>query len=193
MKVNGSYTLDATHVEVWPHIFDPAELASLIPGCQRLEQVSPDEYHGTFMMWLSAISGAYETTVRVLEREEPARCRFEGEVTGPTGRVTGTATFWLAENNDQTLLTYEAQGILSGALGTDRPRFVEGVAKTLINQGLDKLNRDLQAERAAATGSVQPASPATPWQRRYGCALSIFQSLLARIRSALRRSTSSSN
>ncbi len=193
MKINGSYSLDASRVEVWPHIFDPAELASLIPGCQRLEQVSPDEYHGTFMMWLSAISGAYETTVRVLEREEPERCRFEGEVTGPTGRVTGTATFSLAEDNDQTLLTYEAQGILSGALARMSPRFVEGVAKTLINQGLDKLNRDLQAERAAAAGSVQPASPVTPWQRRYGCALSIFRSLLARIRSALRRSTSNSN
>lgn len=188
MKVTGSYTLDAPRTDVWPHIFDPAELASLIPGCQRLEQVSPDEYRGQFMVWLSAINGTYETTVRVLEREEPERCRFAGDVTGPTGRVSGTAAFALADSGEQTLLTYEAQGILSGALARMSPRFVEGVAKTLINQGLDKLNRDLQAERAAASGSVQPAS-----QRRYGCALSIFQSLLARIRSALRRSTSSSS
>ena len=162
MKVSGSYTLDATCAEVWPHIFDPAELASLIPGCQRLEQVAPDEYHGTFLMWLSAISGAYETTVRVLEREEPDHCRFEGDVTGPTGRVNGTATFWLTESDDQTLLTYEAQGILNGALARMNPRFVEGVAKTLINQGLDKLNHDLVAARSAEPGSVQPASPVSP-------------------------------
>ena len=194
MKITGSYTLDATRAEVWPHIFDPAELASLIPGCQQLEQVSPDEYRGQFMVWLSAVNGAYETTVRVLEREEAERCRFQGDVTGPAGAVTGTAEFTLADSaggaGGQTLLTYEAQGILTGALSRMSPRFVEGVAKTLINQGLDKLNRDLQAERAEAAeaaGSVQPAS-----QRRYGCVLSIFRSLLARIRSVLRPSTSSS-
>ena len=193
MKVTGSYTLDAPRTDVWPHIFDPAALAGLIPGCQRLEQVAPDQYRGQFMVWLSAVNGAYETTVRVLEREEPSHCRFQGEVTGPTGAVRGTAEFTLAESDHGTLLTYEAQGIPSGALARMSPRFVEGVAKTLINQGLDKLNRDLiAAQKAAAAGDVQPAGPVVSPQRRFGCVLSIFQSLLARIRSALRPSTSSS-
>ena len=40
VEIVGSYMLEASIDEVWPHIFDPASLMSLIPGCQQLEQVA---------------------------------------------------------------------------------------------------------------------------------------------------------
>ncbi len=148
MRLSGTYTLDAPRSAVWPHIFDPTSLISLIPGCQRLDQVSPDEYRGQLLVWLSAVNGAYETYVKVEEQHEPDACRFRGEVTGPTGAISGVAAFTLQALDDRTLLAYQAEGIVTGALGKLNARFLEGVANTLIHQGLGKLNAELITQQA---------------------------------------------
>jgi uncharacterized protein len=192
MRVSGSYTLDAPRSVVWPRIFDPSSLISLIPGCQRLEQVSPGEYRGQLLVWLSAVNGAYETYVKVEDQAEPDHCRFRGEVTGPTGVISGTAAFTLEALPDQrTLLDYQADGLVTGALGKLNARFLEGVAHTLIQQGLVKLNEELLLEQAAAAPVVITANagPSTttsviPSARRSGCALSILRFPLAKTRSA---------
>ena len=147
MRIASNYTFDASPEEVWPHIFDPVSLVGLIPGCQTIQQVSVDEYRGQIGIVLPAIVGTYETVVKLVEHDEPQHCTFEGEVTGATGSIKGTASFRLKEVNGQkTLLEYEGQGLITGALGKLSSRFIEGVARTLINQGLAQLNRDLKSD-----------------------------------------------
>ncbi len=145
VEIVGSYMLEASVDEVWPHIFDPASLMSLIPGCQQLEQVSPDEYRGQIQVAIAAVSGTYDTYVRVVERDSPRHCRFEGEVSGSTGRVRGSASFTLKEVEEQknSLIEYQAKGMITGALARLNPRYVEGIARTLINLGLTNLNQQL--------------------------------------------------
>jgi carbon monoxide dehydrogenase subunit G len=146
MKITGNYTFKVPRERVWPRIFDPASLLGLIPGCKNLEQVGPREYRGQIQINLAAVSGSYDTLVTILERREPDYCRFDGEVDGPTGLISGTAAFTLREVQGETILDYEAQGVITGALAKLSPRFVEGIAKTLINQGLARLNKELQVE-----------------------------------------------
>ena len=132
------------------------------------------------MMWLSAISGAHETTVRVLEREEPRALPLQGDVWFDRPGQRQPVSGWQTATQTPT---YEAQGILSGA-GTDEPlRFVEGVAKTLINQGWTP-NRGHQAgEPQLAT--VQPASPCQSLAKEgMDAHCRSFGPLLARIRSS---------
>jgi carbon monoxide dehydrogenase subunit G len=153
VEIVGSYVLEASIGEVWPHIFDPASLMSLIPGCQQLEQVSPDEYRGRIQVAIAAVSGTYDTYVRVVERDSPRHCCFEGEVSGSTGRVRGSASFTLKEVEEQnnSLIDYQAKGMITGALARLNPRYVEGIARTLINLGLTNLNQQLGAQPVAKT------------------------------------------
>jgi len=153
IEIVGSHKLEASIDEVWPHIFDPTSLMSLIPGCQQLEQISPDEYRGQIRVAIAAVSGSYDTYVRVVRRDPPLHCRFEGEVSGSTGRVTGSASFSLKEvdEQDNALIEYQAKGMITGALARLNPRYVEGVARTLINLGLTNLNQQLQAQPVAET------------------------------------------
>jgi hypothetical protein len=51
-------------------------------------------------------------------------------------------------NPNQTIIDYEGQAMIGGALARLNTRFIEGVAKTLIDQGLAKLNQQVQAEAA---------------------------------------------
>lgn len=146
MKIAGAYTLDAPVERVWPLIFDPVALVGLIPGCQRMEQVGPNEYRGQIHVGLTGITGIYETVVKIAEREEPHFCRLEGEVTSSAGSIKGSASFRLKEEVDhRTLIEYEGNAILMGALAKFSSRFFEGVAQTMINQGLAKLNDQLRA------------------------------------------------
>ena len=144
MRVSGSYILDSDPTEVWGRVFDPASLASLIPGCERLVQISSDEYRGEMSLALPAVSGSFETYVKILEQREPDICRLKGEITGPTGIIAGTAFFSLQQVDAQTRLEYQGDALITGALAKMPARFIEGVAATLLRKGLAKLNKDLQ-------------------------------------------------
>jgi carbon monoxide dehydrogenase subunit G len=52
---------------------------------------------------------------------------------------------------DNSLIEYEAKGMITGALAKLSPRFVKGVAQTLINMGLADLNKQLRAQAVADT------------------------------------------
>ena len=147
MKIASHYTFTAPRERIWPLIYDPVVLAGLVPGCERLEQVSPDEYRGQIQLRLPAVVGTYQTYVKLLERKEPGYCLFAGEVTGSPGTIKGTASFRLqALNEHETLMAYEGQAVISGPLGQLDSRFIEGIASTLIKQGLGKLNQQAQVQ-----------------------------------------------
>ena len=158
MKIAGSYTFEAPGGRVWPLLFDPNALIHLIPGCQRLEQVSPGEYRGLVQVGVAAVAGTYQVSARLVEQEAPRYCRFEGEISGSAGSATGSAALRLKEVNGATLLDYEAQAVIAGALAAVSSRFVEGVAKTLIDQGLSRLNDQLRSEKPLAADAAGTAA-----------------------------------
>lgn len=155
MKIAGSYTLSAPRDRVWPIIFDPAALLDLIPGCDQIQADGPGSYRGTITLRLPAVSGTYNTAIKILDQREPEFCRMDGEAAGSGGSVKGQATFTLREADGGTLVEYEGNAIITGPLGGMNPRFVEGVAQALIRQGLGKLDA-----RAAAVVALQAAGPA---------------------------------
>ena len=156
MNVAGNYTFDGPRESIWPLIYDPTSLVSLIPGCEQLEQVSPDEYRGQVHVRLPAVAGTYTTFVKLVERDEPHYCRFEGEVNGATGSMRGTASFTLKTVDAQTILEYEGQALITGPLARLDCRFLEGVVQALIKQGLAKLNNQVQIREPSRTCGTPP-------------------------------------
>jgi carbon monoxide dehydrogenase subunit G len=152
IRVDGTYSLNAPRELVWPHIFDPNSLMKLIPGCQGLHQISPNEYQGAIRVGFASISGEYDTYVRILDQTPPGYCTFEGEVDGPTGIAKGDATFTLEEVEQKTIINYQANALISGALAKLNPRFVEGAIKTLILLGLSALNKQLSTLSSGSIG-----------------------------------------
>lgn len=146
MKISGSYTLNAPPERVWPLIFDPNSLITLVPGCQQLEQIAPGEYRGHMRVGIAAVSGKYDMLVKIIEADAPNHCTFEGQMTGPTGTITGQASFSLQEAEQDTVIEYLAQALITGALGSISPRILESIAKTFLNQGMADLNKNLTNE-----------------------------------------------
>ena len=159
MIVRGSYTLDAPRERVWSALYDPRSLLSIIPGCQGIEQVGANEYRGQIQMRLPAVIGSYQTHMKLVEFERLLYSKFEGIVEGDLGSIKGTASFWLVEMDGRTVIEYEGQGLIAGSLARLDSRFAEGLAKNLTNQGLAKLNKQLQDQEGFMGKIVDLAVP----------------------------------
>jgi hypothetical protein len=183
MKISGSHALRSSRVQVWPLISDPASLARLIPGCERLEETAPGEFRGQVQIPVAAVAGVYETFVRLENIEEPFVTRFIGEMTGPAGALSGTATFRLVEDGPPggCLLSYEGDALITGPLGRMDGRFTEGVARAMIGQGLHSLDAEIQ--RAAPPTEAAAAVPETTQASWLSAIKRWFAEFAARLRS----------
>jgi arylformamidase len=97
--------------------------------------------------------------MKLVDFEQPHYSRFEGEVEGTLGSIKGTASFWLKEVEGQTFIEYEGQGLITGSLAKLDSRFAEGLARNLANQGLAKLNKQLQNQEGDMTKIVDLSVP----------------------------------
>lgn len=159
MKIHGSRTLDAPRAAVYAAICDPSTLLGVIPGCREIERTGDGEYRGQISLRLPGIVGTYRTVVRLVDADAPRGSRLEGEVVGAPGAIRGQAAFRLGEDGGRTTIDYDGQFVISGPLARLDSRFVEGLAGSLIGQGLGKLNARLLAGAAAGAASniLQPS------------------------------------
>lgn len=145
MHISGTYTILAPPEKVWLNIFDIGLLLSLLPGCKKLEQVNPGEYRGVFQIGLASLSGTYNTIVKLKDVEPQRYCYLEGEVSGANGSICGGANITLQEEKGNSLITYQADGTISGALAKLPPRYIEGAAQSVIKLGFAALNKKIQS------------------------------------------------
>jgi carbon monoxide dehydrogenase subunit G len=146
MNIQGTHRFAAPRAVVFDAIRDPGVLMAVIPGCERVEQVAPDEYVGSISLRLPGAVGTYRTHVRLVDVVEPERSGLEGRVEGSMGSITGRADFELAEDGTGTAMAYQGTGQVQGPLARLDSRFAERLAESLIDQGLRALDGRLAME-----------------------------------------------
>ena len=100
MKIAGRKVLDAAPTEVFAAICDPATLLSVIPGCQAVEQLAPDEYVGSLLLRLPGATGTFRTSARLVDADPPRSAGLEGRIEGPMGMISGRVDFDLRAVED---------------------------------------------------------------------------------------------
>jgi 2-furoyl-CoA dehydrogenase large subunit len=150
IRISGSHLIEALPEKVWPWIFDPNRLMSLIPGCQEIWQESESAYRARIQVGIAAVSGTYDTYVQVVKSQPFEFCSLEGDVRGSAGAIQGKAEFGLEQVGEQSRLTYEGEAIITGALATLNTRLIESVVQMLIKMGMANLNKKVKAEDSAA-------------------------------------------
>ncbi len=146
MNVRGSHRFGAPRRVVFDALRDPRTLLAVIPGCEAVEQVAPDEFEGRITLRLPGSVGSYRTHVRLEDVVPPERCRLDGRVEGAMGTIAGHAQFELADAAPGTSMTYSGSGMIDGPLARLDRGFAERLAESLIGQGLAALDRRLATE-----------------------------------------------
>jgi len=167
---DGATTVPAPPQQVWAMLMDPATLAAVIPGCDRLEAEGDDAYRGTVNMGVGPVRGRFEAHFRFEDLEAPTRARLAGELLGPLGSSAGHADVRLQPEGTGTRVDYTYEVRLSGKVASIGGRMLNGAARILIRQFFDALVRRAagDAEEAAPGPDSDPGAgkgAGSRWQR----------------------------
>jgi len=143
MKVEGTHTLSAARERVFQTLVDPVAVAKLLPGCEKLEPAGPDSFQVKMKLGLAALSGAYEGTVRVSEKQPPERVRLTVASRGPWGFAEGDGTLALAEEDGKTVVRYAGELKVGGMIASIGQRLLDGAARMVIGQFFQNLEREV--------------------------------------------------
>ncbi len=145
IRLEGEYTFDGPRDVVWEVLMDPDALAKALPGVQGMTKVSEDTYKATMNVRVGPVQGRFQGTVvmRDVRPKEGYHLVVEGQ--GPQGFVKGEGDLHLEDQGEKTLLRYTLEAQVGGRIAAVGQRLIESTAKSLIRQGLDSLNRQVQA------------------------------------------------
>jgi carbon monoxide dehydrogenase subunit G len=158
MNLEGEYIFDGPREVVWELVRDPQVLATALPGTQSLEQVSENEYAGKMQVRVGPVAGVFSGRVVVSDEVPPESYVLEVEGRGAPGFAKGSGNVQLVDQGDEkTLMKYTGELQIGGKLASVGQRLIETVGKSMTRQGLESLNKALQARLAGEGEGVKDA------------------------------------
>jgi uncharacterized protein len=134
MDITGSYTFNAPPDRVWDLLMNPAVLSSCIPGCEGFEPDGDDRYKVTLTVGLAAITGTYNGTVVLVDKEPPKSYRLIVEGQGRPGFVKGSSAIALRPDGAATAVDVTGSVQTGGPIARVGQRLIGGVAKMMMDR-----------------------------------------------------------
>lgn len=155
MTLDGVFTFNGSREAVWEVLQDPAVLAKTLPGTERLDLTAPDQYRGVMKVSVGPVTAAKFDVVVTLANKVPSeRFVMQIEGKGALGHTRGTAAIELSEpTSGQTTMKYTSNVLVGGTIAAVGQRMLESVGRTMLNQALQSLDRELRARLGGAEGS----------------------------------------
>ena len=134
MEILGQQLISAPRQKVWDALNDPLILKQCLPGCESVEQLSPEEFRVVIKTAIGPLKAHFQGSLKISEAKVPESCvmHFEGQG-GAIGFGKGTASVTLKEATDGTDLTYEAKAQIGGKLAQVGSRLIDSVAKKMAD------------------------------------------------------------
>ena len=135
MKIVGTACLAAPPEQVWDAFHDPAVLAQCLPGCNSLTVTGPDTYAMRVTAGVAAIKGTYDGTISVADQEHSKAFTLKAAGAGAPGTVEADVAVLLAPaDGGGTLISYDADASVGGAVGGVGQRMLSGVTRKMAGQ-----------------------------------------------------------
>jgi carbon monoxide dehydrogenase subunit G len=134
MDLQGTYNFDQPADLVWSRLIDPQVVGSCLPGCDGLEPIGNDTYRVKLTMTLSAISGSYECTVAIVDKEPPHSYKLLIQGSGRSGFLRGEAQFELAEEEGKTMVSVHGTAEVGGLIARVGQRMLGSVSKMMMDR-----------------------------------------------------------
>ena len=156
MKLEGSFELPAEQSRVWPLLLDPRVLERCLPGCERMEELGPDQYKAVLNVKVAGIQSTYDAEIHLREKRPPTHFRLIVVGQGKGGFANGDGAIDLVAQDDTTAMRYSGDLQVGGLLASVGSRLVESAAKKILREFLKKLAQEISAGAASAGRSVTP-------------------------------------
>jgi uncharacterized protein len=151
MEVSQSQVFPHARQHVWDKLMDFEVLGRTLPGVEKLEPIDAESCRLSVKVLVPSITGNYDGTVRVVEKQPTDSYRLRGEAKGRLGWVKGDAFFELVDADGETrvssTMNIQTGGVLSGV----GQRFMQAIAKSMVRDFFSAFGKELErAEPASA-------------------------------------------
>lgn len=184
MKIEGTHSFAAPRDMVWPMLLDPAVLAAVLPGCQKLEQTGDNEFRGVLRIRVGPVQGDFAGVVSLSQINAPESYHLDVDGKGAPGFLKGSGSLHLESDNGTTLLRYEGTANVGGRMASVGQRLLDTSARAIVRQSLEGLDRQIHArvlgdsDEATATPGAPLVSPPTQTQFAMGVAKNMLEEML---------------
>ena len=134
MDIIGQQVIPAARAAVWTALNDPLVLKACLPGCESVEQTSPEEFRVAIKAVIGPLRARFQGVLKISEAQPPESCvmHFEGQG-GAVGFGKGSAQVTLRETPEGTELSYEAKAQVGGKLAQVGSRLIDSVVKKMAD------------------------------------------------------------
>src|SRR5262245_52003257 len=134
MDLRGTYNFDQPAELVWSRLIDPQIVGCCLPGCGGLEPIGNDTYRVKLTMTVSAISGSYEGTAAIVDKDPPRSYKLLLQGSGRSGFVRGEARLELAEEDGKTIVTVNGTAEVGGLIARVGQRMLGSGSKMMMDR-----------------------------------------------------------
>src|SRR3954465_1872994 len=141
MEMSGEQRIPLSQQRVWEALNDPEILKACIPGCERIERVTDNEYKVAMTAAVGPVKAKFTGKLMLADLDPPHAysLAFEGSG-GAAGFGKGSAQARLAPDASGTLLTYKATASVGGKLAQIGSRLIDGVARKMADDFFERFN-----------------------------------------------------
>lgn len=160
MELQGIVTIPATLQQVWQALNDPQVLRQCIPGCEEVQQISPEEMHARVLLRMGPVRARFAGKVKMQDIRplQGYTLNFEGSG-GSAGFARGSSVVTLASVDGGTALSYTAQASVAGKLGQIGGRLMDASAGQLADKFFSNFKAHVtEGGQAAAAPAITVTS-----------------------------------
>ena len=170
MELKGEILINANRETVWHGLNDTQLLMRCIPGCESMEEISPNERQATVKIKIGPVRARFmgKVTMTDIIPAEGYTLQFEGSG-GAAGMAKGQSVVTLSDDSGSTCLRYTVQASIGGKLGQVGGRMIDAAAKQIADQffavfqtEVTKNNTPLADASSSDSSTESPSAESVP-------------------------------
>lgn len=139
MDMQGSQVILSPVDAVWAALLDAEVLRQCVPGCEDLTGDADQGFAATVVQRVGPVKATFRGEVRLADRDPPRSLTLQGEGKGGVaGFARGGARVTLAEQGDDTLLSYVVEAQIGGKLAQLGSRIIDSFARKMADQFFER-------------------------------------------------------
>ena len=146
MELTAQYKFLGTPAHVWDLLMDPQAISSCLPGCEAFEPLGEDRYRVVLTAGVAAITGSFEGTVEMADKDPPVSYRLTVDGRGRPGFVKGEATVTLVDDDGGVTIRVAGVAQAGGLIAQVGQRLLGATARMMMDRFFHCLQSRLRVD-----------------------------------------------
>jgi carbon monoxide dehydrogenase subunit G len=148
MRLEYSHSLQYSREKIWETLLDPQVLRRVLPGVETFDVVGAGQYEMVVALGVPAVKGTFRGSIAIEDEQFPSQYRLRGQGKGAPGWVRGSALIEFVPESDATRVALGADVQVGGRIAVVGQRALESVAKAMVRELFESLDRELAGRQA---------------------------------------------